>query len=86
MQIYRKPKRIWRAGPGGWITDPERWFAWYPVKIKHTWYWLEYVTRTRIDGDGYGDCWEYGEDTGRHFNLDELDNIIKSLDALKLPK
>ena len=35
--------------------DWQKWFAWYPVKIKNEYVWLEWVER-RYDGD---DQWSF---------------------------
>lgn len=39
-------------------ANPERWFAWYPVKLHAcddgAWVWLEHVNRYYIEGAGYG--------------------------------
>lgn len=35
----------WAARSGVDVFDWHVWFAWYPVRIKECWYWLEKVER-----------------------------------------
>lgn len=37
------------------------WFAWYPIKIRNTRYWLETIYRRRLVNDLFWE-WEYRRD------------------------